>query len=256
MLVLSRRLHEKIVLPSIQATIEVVAIKGGAVRLGIQAPPEVTVLREEIPDRAREWSPKPARPENEPEARQLKHLVRNRLRIAAKGLEQTQARIESGSLQEAAGLVERLAEDLRMLERRLERPERSASRKAPKALIVEDDRNERELLAGLLRMAGVHVDTAGDGIDALDHLRRRERPDIVLLDMGLPRCDGPATVRQIRGEPAYSGLKIYAVTGAAPEHFDLDLGPSGIDRWFRKPLDSEALVRDLVDGLTPMPAGG
>jgi CheY-like chemotaxis protein len=95
-------------------------------------------------------------------------------------------------------------------------------------------------------MAGVHVDTAGDGIDALEHLRRRERPDVVLLDMGLPRCDGAATVRRIRGEPAYSGLKIYAVTGSAPSQFDLDLGPRGVDRWFQKPVDSEALVRDLT----------
>jgi carbon storage regulator CsrA len=48
MLVLSRRLHEKIVLPGIGAIIEVVAIKPGVVRLGIEAPRDVTVLREEV----------------------------------------------------------------------------------------------------------------------------------------------------------------------------------------------------------------
>jgi carbon storage regulator CsrA len=47
-LVLTRRLHEKIVLPSLGMTIQVVAIKGGTVRLGIEAPPDVRVLREEL----------------------------------------------------------------------------------------------------------------------------------------------------------------------------------------------------------------
>lgn len=257
MLVLSRRLHEKIVLPSIQATIEIVGIKPGTVRLGIQAPKNVSVLREEIPDRAREWNSEPAPVAADAELRRLQELVRNRLRIAAKGLEQATARIEAGSPTEAAGLIERLAEDLRMLERRLDPPPaKPAPRRVRRALIVEDDRNERELLAGLLRMAGVDVDTAGDGIDALDRLRRPERPDVVLLDMGLPRCDGATTVRKIRREPAYEGLKIFAVTGAAPEQFNLDVGPRGIDRWFRKPVDSEALLRDIVASAASVPLEG
>jgi carbon storage regulator CsrA len=47
-LVLSRRLNEKIVLPGLGVTIEVVALKGNVVRLGIEAPPDVKVLREEL----------------------------------------------------------------------------------------------------------------------------------------------------------------------------------------------------------------
>jgi carbon storage regulator CsrA len=48
MLVLSRRLHEKIVLPGLNITIQVAAVRGGVVRLGIQAPPEVRVVRQEL----------------------------------------------------------------------------------------------------------------------------------------------------------------------------------------------------------------
>jgi carbon storage regulator CsrA len=51
MLVLSRRLHEKIVLPGLGITIQVASIKGGVVRLGIQAPPQVRVVRQELLDR-------------------------------------------------------------------------------------------------------------------------------------------------------------------------------------------------------------
>ena len=48
MLVLSRRLHEKIQFPGLNITVQVVAIKPGVIRIGIEAPPEVRVVREEI----------------------------------------------------------------------------------------------------------------------------------------------------------------------------------------------------------------
>src|SRR5207247_7632458 len=82
-----------------------------------------------------------------------------------------------------------------------------------KALLVEDNPQERELMALFLRSEGLDVDTAGDGCDALDYLKARGRPDVVLLDMGLPRLDGPATLRKIRQDPACAGLKIFAVSG-------------------------------------------
>ena len=52
MLVLSRRLNEKIVLPGLNLTIQVVAIKPGVVRIGIQAPPDIPIMRDELLDRA------------------------------------------------------------------------------------------------------------------------------------------------------------------------------------------------------------
>jgi carbon storage regulator CsrA len=51
-LVLTRRPHEKIVLPGLGVTIQVVSIKGGSVRLGIEAPPDVQVMREELLDQS------------------------------------------------------------------------------------------------------------------------------------------------------------------------------------------------------------
>jgi carbon storage regulator CsrA len=52
-LVLTRQAHQKIVLPSLGVTLEVVAVKGGTVRIGIEAPPDVQVLREELLDQFR-----------------------------------------------------------------------------------------------------------------------------------------------------------------------------------------------------------
>ena len=83
MLVLTRRLKEKIVFPSIQTEVQVLGMKGGQVRLGIEAPPEVAVLREELTDSRETWDA------NNPEAewssacpetlREFGHRLRNRL---------------------------------------------------------------------------------------------------------------------------------------------------------------------------------
>jgi CheY-like chemotaxis protein len=173
--------------------------------------------------------------------------------------------LDAGRTDDGKETLARIRDDLQLLRYGLEGeleeppPQRpSAKRKGPTALLVEDDGNQRELLAGFLRMAGLEVDTAGDGSDALDYLRSRPRPDVVLMDMGLPRCDGSTAVRQIRRDPAYAGLRIFAVTGCAPEQLDLGTGPAGIDHWFRKPLDSASLLNELKQelGASPAPCNG
>src|SRR5205823_50514 len=89
MLVLSRRLDEKILFPSINTAVKVIAIKHGLVRLGIEAPPEVLVLREELQGRMPEGALAAASSAEHgarPEVRELTHLLRNRLNIASVGL--------------------------------------------------------------------------------------------------------------------------------------------------------------------------
>jgi len=253
MLVLSRRLNEKILFPGMNTAVEVVSIKGGTVRLGIHAPPEVTILRHELQERAAEWggTAPPAEPVDA-RFRALRHFVRNRLNGTAIGLALLRQQVAAGrssDLERTFGMIE---QEMQKLRQEVEGnpattvmvPPKPAS-KMRKALLVEDDANERELLAGFLRTSGFHVDTAGDGCDALEHLRARGRPDVVLLDMGLPRCDGATTTREIRRDPVCAGLKIFAVTGHCPDEYDFDEGSGGIDRWFSKPIDPVVLLREL-----------
>lgn len=253
MLVLSRKKTEKIVVPSLGVTIEVVAIKGNTVRLGISAPPDVNIVRAELHSREAEWG----RPEDESAADslpRLRRLVRERLRVSHVGLNELRRQIDDGTLDEARLTLESLTDDLRLLVRRLEAESRPAAATKPapvKALLVEDNACERLLLATYLRKAGLDVDTAGDGTDALDYLHERSRPDVVLLDMGLPRCDGATTVREIRRDPALADLKIFAVTGHRAEEYNLAQGPSGIDGWFHKPVDPDELLENIDRALHP-----
>jgi carbon storage regulator CsrA len=259
MLVLSRRLNEKVYFPTINAAIQVLSVRPGVVRLGVEAPPEVTVLRGELHDRATEWGAAPERPRTartEEGTHKLGQLVRNRLRVGGVGLKVLRRLLREGRLAEAEGTLDRVEEDFEMLRQRLEaegRPAPAATparpQRARKALVVEDDRNECELLAAFLRLTGMEVSTAGDGADALDYLRQRGRPDVLLLDMVLPRFDGPSTVRAIRREPAFDGLKIFGMSGRSADQFDLASGPGGVDRWFSKPLNPGTLIEQLNEEL-------
>ncbi len=74
-------------------------------------------------------------------------------------------------------------------------------------------------------------------------------PDAVLLDMMMPRCDGPSFVRQVRSNPSYQGLKIFAVSSIEPSTIGLVTGDGGIDGWFPKPLDPGELVSVLTERL-------
>jgi carbon storage regulator CsrA len=253
MLVVSRRPHEKIVFPGINASVAVTEIHPGRVRIGIEAPPGVAVFRQEVLDRlgtddlARFQAPEAA---GEAKLRELNHTIRNRLNAVALGAALLRQQIRAGVTQ--AGLeasVDKIEHELRTVHAQVDiisgmtEPLTRATRR--RALVVEDDCNECELMAGFLRMAGIDVATAGDGAAALEYLYGHEPPDVVLLDMVLPRCDGPTTVRAIRGNAAYASVKVFGVTGHAPDQFGLSNGSAGVDRWFRKPLNPENLLREL-----------
>ncbi len=122
MLILARQLNERIVMPTVPATIEVVTLKSNGVRLGIDAPPEVTILREEV---LRRGELKPhnllALSEADAEARlkRIKHLLGNRLKAVALGLDLVQKQIANTEASELATLLQRMESEVRRLDRQL-----------------------------------------------------------------------------------------------------------------------------------------
>jgi carbon storage regulator CsrA len=236
MLVLSRRQGQRVLFPKLNIAVQVVGTNGSTVRLGINAPADVIVLREEIADLGADSRPPP-----DTETR-LSHGFRGRLNTLAVALHLTEKQLKAGLTAEAAATLNGAQEHLQRL-LPAEGPTPSGMpRKPVEALLVEDDPNEEALLSSYLRMSGFCVETARDGHETLEFLASHARPDVVLMDMRLPRIDGPATVAAIRENSAYCGLRIFAVSGSPRAEFDLPIGAGGVDAWFQKPLNPKRLV--------------
>ena len=268
MLVLSRKFNEKLVIPLIQTTIQVVSMKAGVVRLGVDAPSRIKVLREEIHN-VRELSLNDAG--SMVLSRQEKHDIFNQLNtvnLAATMLRtymEQQPGAGGARFDATAAVIDRLLAASEEIQRILtdavqesnSPPPASAPKAKPKsvevpvpvrrrALLVEDDSNERELLAGLLRMNGLDVVTAPDGVDALEFLSQHEECDFALIDMMLPKKDGLSTIREIRQDHAHDKMKIFAMTGHSRDEFALDPDGDGIDEWLSKPLNPQKLIQELT----------
>ena len=105
-------------------------------------------------------------------------------------------------------------------------------------LLIEDDPSIREVTAIGLRAAGFDVDTAPDGVAGLEKWRRAQ-PDLVLLDVMLPRLDGLEVCREIRRE---STTPVVMLT-ARGDTIDVVVGlEAGADDYVRKPFEMPELV--------------
>jgi two-component system CheB/CheR fusion protein len=115
-------------------------------------------------------------------------------------------------------------------------------------LLVEDDETNREGLRTLLELWGHRVDEAATGERAVEMAIAR-RPDVVLLDIGLPDLSGYEVARRIRRSPGNDHVVLIALTG----YGELESQPSDarFDRHVLKPVDCDAL-RDLM---AAVPAG-
>jgi carbon storage regulator CsrA len=245
MLVLARRRNEKIVFPHLGVTVEILNVAGNTVRIGIQAPPDIKILRQEVIDREGECPEPPDTVGGQPLTLAMQsrlHTVGLALQLAQRELSSGKAEQAERSLAEAVGALARLDRELALARQASATPSQRILRRA---LLVEDNPNEQRLLAKYLERSGFSVDVADDGCDALDYLSSHDRPDVVLLDMLMPRCDGPSTVRAIRKNEHYAGMKVFAVSGLPPQALSVPIGPEGVDHWFPKPLDPEALINEI-----------
>lgn len=236
MLVLSRRPNQEIVFPSVGITIKLLKTRGEIAKIGINAPRDLQVLRAEVLE-TQENQPVPANLSGS-QISSGTHELQNQLNAARMALNLAQKQLSAGESTKAAQTLDAVVD-------RFSRADAIMSEKRPsiqRALLVDDDRNERELLSGYLKSFGYEIVSVGNGYEALEYLQDHELPDVVLLDMMMPVCDGPSAIQKIRELPTMHDLKVFGVSGTDPEEVGVTIGPNGVNGWFKKPLNLVELV--------------
>ncbi|HEX7027756.1 MAG TPA: ATP-binding protein, partial [Gammaproteobacteria bacterium] len=117
---------------------------------------------------------------------------------------------------------------------------RAASNTSLRILVVDDDRDSTTSLSMLLQIMGHKVRTAHDGPEAIG-TAAEYRPDIVLLDIGLPGMNGYEVARRIRRAPWSSRMTLIALTGWGQEEDRRQSEEAGFDHHLVKPVEAPAL---------------
>ncbi|MFC5913943.1 response regulator [Streptomyces sp. NPDC059118] len=108
-------------------------------------------------------------------------------------------------------------------------------------LVVDDNKVIRQLIRVNLELEGFEVVTAADGVECLD-LVHRVRPDVITLDVVMPRLDGVQTAARLRSDPRTRQLPVAIISACTP--YEVDSGvAAGVDAFLAKPFEPTELVR-------------
>jgi two-component system, cell cycle response regulator DivK len=118
----------------------------------------------------------------------------------------------------------------------------------PTVLVVEDSEDNRFMLRRLLEITGYQVLEAVNGEEAVN-TAKQDHPDLILMDLSLPRVDGLAAARQIRRIPELEQLPIVVVSAHDTADFHAEALAAGCDEYVTKPIDFgqlETLLKRLA----------
>jgi two-component system CheB/CheR fusion protein len=135
--------------------------------------------------------------------------------------------------------------------RETSRPPRAPLRRAPvprgqRVVLIEDNEDSRHVLCELLSSAGFECHEAGDGLHGLA-LIDTLRPELAVVDIGLPGLDGHELARRVKANPAHKGITMLALTGYGQREDREEALRAGFDHHLVKPVDFAALMRVLAD---------
>lgn len=112
---------------------------------------------------------------------------------------------------------------------------------ARRILVVDDNRDSADSLAVLLRLVGHEVRTAYDGVEGVE-AAERYRPEIILLDIGMPKLNGHDACRRIRAQKWSENMVLIALTGWGQEEDRRLTAEAGFDAHMVKPIDPTMLT--------------
>ncbi len=110
-------------------------------------------------------------------------------------------------------------------------------------LVVDDDRDGREMYAATLTAEGFRVEQAADGFEAVDK-GYKLRPDLILMDLLMPRLDGWEVIGWLKNNRNTRDIPIVAVTGAQAEQRDL-ARQAGVHSVLVKPCPPDTLLEEI-----------
>ena len=111
-------------------------------------------------------------------------------------------------------------------------------------LIVEDDSGNRMLIADLLASKGYRPIEAKDGEEAIA-LTRQKRPDLILMDLSLPRVDGWEATRRLKADADLKDIPVIALTAHAMAGDETKALDAGCDGYISKPINVWSLVEEI-----------
>lgn len=116
-------------------------------------------------------------------------------------------------------------------------------------LAVDDSPTILEMIKAILLSAGYEVITAADGAEALE-TARAEKPDLILLDVMLPKLDGYRVCRLLKFDQNYKGIPIIMLTAKTEEQSMATGIRTGANQYLTKPVEPEKLLAAVAEELS------
>jgi len=121
----------------------------------------------------------------------------------------------------------------------------------PSVLLIEDNDDGREMMATMLASYGYTVLQARDGLEGV-RIAAAQRPDVALVDIGLPGIDGYEVARRLRQDPATGAIRLIALTGYGLAEDQRRVLEAGFDLHLVKPVELAALLEQLDETAAAM----
>jgi CheY-like chemotaxis protein len=115
-----------------------------------------------------------------------------------------------------------------------------------RVLVVDDNLDNAESLSMFVRLLGHEVETAHDGLQAIE-VAQRFAPDLVLLDIGLPKLDGYEVAQRLRADATCKAACLVAITGWGRDEDNDRAMQAGFDHHLTKPVDPAVLEKLIAE---------
>jgi len=114
-----------------------------------------------------------------------------------------------------------------------------------RALVIDDSRVVRIIIGNILRELGMEVLEAGNGLEALEQIKRNQDVDLMLVDWNMPEMNGFDFIRAVRSQREYDAVRILMVTSESQSEQVTRALNAGANEYLMKPFNKDVLMAKL-----------